>query len=260
MKTKPNPIDRSSFEPAYLQLVRVLREQIAAGQFRPGDRLPSESQLCRRYQVSPMTVRRAINLLLEQGVVTTERGRGTFVKPLELGGVSFSLDRFQDLLTDRDGARIQLLDVRIVEADERVAAELDLPVGDRVIHMQRLFHKNGEPLIYHAHHLIYDPKRPVVEAEMEVTSLYGLLSGSGTSLVKWGRLGVHAAVLDASQARLLRRSEGAPAFYLEHTFYDYEDRPVSWGGFTCPGDCFHFTATVGVVEGCEPSRAAPGRI
>ena len=51
----------------------------------PDDQLPSESQLCDRYGVSPMTVRRAINLLVDQGVVTTERGRGIFVKPMAMG-------------------------------------------------------------------------------------------------------------------------------------------------------------------------------
>ena len=72
-------IDRESYEPAYAQLVRILIGQIAAGEFRPGDRLPSEAQLCERYAVSPMTVRRVINILADQGLVTAERGRGTFV-------------------------------------------------------------------------------------------------------------------------------------------------------------------------------------
>ena len=78
-------IDRTASEPAYAQLAFILRSQIASGMFRPGDQLPSEAQLCRRYDVSPMTVRRSINLLSDQGVVNTAQGRGTFVKPLQLG-------------------------------------------------------------------------------------------------------------------------------------------------------------------------------
>ncbi|MFN2217400.1 MAG: GntR family transcriptional regulator, partial [Anaerolineae bacterium] len=90
-------IDRTLYEPAYAQLVGILRGQIAAGVFRPGDRLPSEAQLCERYSVSPMTVRRAVNILVDQGVVIAEQGRGTFVKPLELGTAIFNLDRLQRL-------------------------------------------------------------------------------------------------------------------------------------------------------------------
>ena len=63
-------IDRTAYEPAYSQLVHILKSQIASGRFRPGAQLPSEAQLCQLYQVSPMTVRRAVNILLDQGLVT----------------------------------------------------------------------------------------------------------------------------------------------------------------------------------------------
>ncbi len=97
----PETIDRDSYEPAYAQLVRILRGQIASGQFRPGDRLPSEAQLCERYGVSPMTVRRVINILADQGVVVGEQGRGTFVKALELGTASFHLGAATEPLSER---------------------------------------------------------------------------------------------------------------------------------------------------------------
>ena len=54
-------IDRDAYEPAYAQLANILRRKISKGEFRPGDQLPSEAQLCRRYGISPMTVRRSIN-------------------------------------------------------------------------------------------------------------------------------------------------------------------------------------------------------
>ena len=84
-------INRMAYEPAYVQLANILRSQIAEGLFRPGDQLPSEAQLCRYYEVSPMTVRRSINLLANQDVVSTAQGRGTFVKPLELSTATFDL-------------------------------------------------------------------------------------------------------------------------------------------------------------------------
>ena len=79
-----NQIDRTSDEPAYAQLADIIRRQIGEGVFRPGEQLPSEAKLCQRFGISPMTVRRSINLLADQGVVNTAQGRGTFVKPLAL--------------------------------------------------------------------------------------------------------------------------------------------------------------------------------
>lgn len=249
MDTGQPQINRDSFEPAYMQLVRILREQISDGRFRPGDRLPSESQLCKSFQVSPMTVRRAINVLLEQGVVSTAQGRGTFVKPLQLGAVTFGLEQLQTLFTEAGTTTVKMLEASIVKTDSTIAEKLGVPAGSRSIHIRRLFSKNNEPRIYHVEYMIYDPRRPVVEAEMEVTSLYGLFSGAGTSDVKWGQLSISAWVLTGQEARVLQASEGSPAFYLEHTFYDYENRPMSWGGFFCRGDRFQFTTTVGVLEG-----------
>src|SRR5512144_2505986 len=111
-------IDKQSHEPAYLQLVNILRHNVATGVLRPGDQLPSESQLCKRYGVSPMTVRRAINILIDHGVVTAEQGRGTFVKPVAMGAASFQLTELQDLFSDPAHATVQLLETRIVTADE----------------------------------------------------------------------------------------------------------------------------------------------
>ncbi|MCX7855818.1 MAG: GntR family transcriptional regulator, partial [Anaerolineae bacterium] len=84
-------IDRDSYEPAYAQLARILSMQIAEGVYRPGDQLPSEAQLVAQFGVSPMTVRRAINLLLSRGIVSTAQGRGTFVRGLAITEATFRL-------------------------------------------------------------------------------------------------------------------------------------------------------------------------
>ena len=178
-------------------------------------------------------------MLIEQGVVSTAQGRGHFCQTIGIGGgAAFGLDQLLGLFKDREAARIKILEAHIVRADERIAEKLALPLGSRTIHIRRLFTQGGDPLIYHREYLIYDPTRPVVEDEMEVTSLFGLFSGSGASGVKWGRLTVSATTLTGKQAKLLKAAAGDPAFYLEHVFYDYDETPLSWGGFYCRGDQF----------------------
>lgn len=192
-------IDRNSYEPAYAQLVRIILGQIAAGVFRPGDRLPSEAQLCERYSVSPMTVRRVINILVDQSVVTAEQGRGTFVKPLELGTATFDLDRLQQLF--REGqSTVKLLEARITSATERTARKLAINVGERTVFIRRLIFRGDEPMLLHREHVIYDPIRPIVEAEMEVTALRGLFSGGGGSDLKRGDLAIDATTLTNEEA------------------------------------------------------------
>jgi GntR family transcriptional regulator len=242
-------IDRSSHEPAYAQLVRILTGQVAAGEFRPGDRLPSEAQLCERYGVSPMTVRRVINILADQGIVIAERGRGTFVKPLELGTATFGLEQLRDLFGDEGQSSVKLLEARIVPASEQSARKLAVEPGQRTVFIFRLIYQNGDPVLLHREHVVYDPARPIIESEMEVTALHGLFSGGGGSDLQSGDLTIEATVLTGEEAGLLRSSAGAPAFRLQHVFYDFGHRPVSWGWFICSGERLHFTATIGLANG-----------
>ncbi len=258
-KTDHTPsIDRSSFEPAYAQLVNILHGQIASGLFRPGGRLPSESQLCRRYQVSPMTVRRAVNILVEQGLVSTSQGRGTFVKPMKLSTVMFGLDELRSVFDGNARNKVKLLEVSIVKAAEDVASRLDLHRGARVILIRRLIHKEAQPILYHREYLVYDPTRPVVEAEMEVTALHGLFAGTGETSLKRGELAIDAAVLGDEEAHLLMAPPGLPCFRLEHLFYDFDDHPLSWGVFFCRGDLIRFRATVGLSDRARQRGRKPG--
>lgn len=239
-------IDRNAYEPAYVQLANILRRQIAEGLFRPGDQLPSEAQLCRHYQVSPMTVRRSINLLADQDVVSTVQGRGTFVKALELSTAAFDLRELQALFSNAARTVIKLLDVRIVPADESTARRLNLDVGENTIYIRRLLTKESEPIFYHREHLIYDPTSPIVEAEMDVTSLQGLFANVDKTLLKRGELTVRAALMNEEEAEILQTKLPAAAFCLEHIFYDFNDRPISVGCFICRSDRLHFSTKVGL--------------
>lgn len=241
-------IDRDSYEPAYVQLAKILRRQIAEGAYRPGDQLPSEAQLCRRYGISPMTVRRTINLLSDQDIVNTAQGRGTFVKPLELGTANFDLGELQDLFLDSASAGVNLLDARIVSADERTARKLGLTEGDPTIYIRRLFTREEKPIFYHRAYLVFDPTRPIVEAEMDVTTLRGLFTSEENTLLKRGKLTIEATLMNEEEATILQTPLPAAAFYLEHLFYDFENCPISWGWFIFRSEHLHFHTQVGIIE------------
>jgi len=239
-------IDRQASEPAYIQLVNILREQIAKGVFLPGDRLPSESELCNQYQVSPMTVRRSIKTLLDQRIVTTIQGSGTYVKAPDLGGVTFGMEEFHNIFKDKERTKVRILEALIIKADETAATRLAIIVGERTILIRRVLIRDGDPILYHKEQLIYDPLRPIVEGELEVTSLHGLFVGTGETKLKRGELTIDAAVLTKEEADVLNTIPMQPAFRIEHIFFDFEDRPVSWGRFICRGDRLKFATTIGI--------------
>lgn len=246
MVSKPlgRDIDRSSYEPAYIQLVNILRGAIASGQYQAGDQLPTESELCAAYDVSPMTVRRAIGMLLDQGAVSTTRGRGTFVQPLRLATATFDLSEFHEILAEPE-VTARVVEARVLPAGPRAAANLGVPDGTHVVSIRRILQRGDEALIYHRESLIYDPTRPTVEAELDVTALRDMFEGGAGSGPKRGELVLHASVLTEEEAGRLALQAGSAAWVLEHIFYGYDEKPVSWGCFICRGDLFSFRASVG---------------
>jgi DNA-binding GntR family transcriptional regulator len=239
--------DRRPQEPAYLHIADAITEEIGAGVYRPGDQLPTEARLRARYGVSPMTVRRAINILLDRGLVTTTQGKGTFVRALDLGEAIFRLQEITDLWTDEASVDVLLLEARILPAGEKVATMLQLFPGDPIVFLRRLILRQGVPLVYQLGHVVYDEHRPLVEGELQVTSLAGLLHSAQAEGMPSGRLTIQAVGLEAEAAGLLGVAEGSPAFCLESRFQDFDGRPVSWGRFLCRADQFRLTTSIGVT-------------
>lgn len=256
-RAAPALIDRQSEQPVYVQLAEILRRQILAGVYRPGERLPSEAQLVEMFDLSPMTVRRAINLLAAQDVVTTAQGRGVFVKEVELGSAAFYLYDLKELFKDEAGTTVKILEARFVPADERVARKLQIETGCRAIYIRRLLHLFGQPAFYHRGYLIYDPARPVIESELEVTDLKGLFQGSGSALIKSGDLYLESTLLTGEEARLLKLERPAPGMVLEHIFYDFDDRPVSWGWFVASSQRLRLHTRIGIEFANETRDERP---
>jgi len=240
-----NKINRKSYEPAYIQLVRIVSQQIATGVLQPGDQLPSEGQLCAQQKVSPMTVRRAINILVERGLVSTAQGKGTFVKPLDIGKAVFRLQELKEHWAQGGQTSIRLLEATIFSVDEHVAEKLEISPGERAIHIRRLILEKDIPAMYHREYLVYDPKRPLVEAQLQITSLEGLLQGESSEGLRRGNLTIEAVNLKEEEAKVLQIPTGSAAFCLEHIFYDFNDHPVSWGWFICRADRFKLTTRIG---------------
>jgi len=249
-------INRDAAQPVYVQLAESLRQLILAGTYHPGEKLPSEAMLVEMYKVSPMTVRRAINLLSSQGIITTARGSGTFVKEVELGAASFYLQDLKELFSDDACTTVKLLEARFCPANERVARKLHIQEGERAIFIRRLLLVAGEPAFYHRGYLVNDPDRPVIEAELEVTDLKGIFQGSGSSLIKHGDLFLESMMLDEQEAEILNLKTPVAGMMLEHIFYDFDNEPVSWGWFVCASTHLRLHTRVGIkqVNGMRDER------
>ncbi len=230
--------------PAYLRIAETLADRITSGVYPAGSRLPSGAELCTEFGVSPMTMRRAIAILQDQGLLSGMRGRGTFARSIDLGDSVFRLDSLAGDWLD-ESAEIRLLSASMTRADEKVAAMLSIEPGQRIIYLRRLVLYDGSPAMYHTEYIVYDPRRPLVESQLQLTSLHAFLDSGRAHRFPLGELTLTAVNLDAESAHALGESEGALALRLEHVFQQSDRTPVSWGWFLMRAELFRLRARLG---------------
>lgn len=230
--------------PVYLHIVQTLADRLSSGEYAAGARLPSGSELCAEFGVSPMTVRRSLSLLEQQGLVLGIKGRGTYVRSRDLADSVFRLDSLSGEWLNRS-AEIRILSATMTKADDHVAAMLDVDLGQKVIHLRRVVSTDGIPAMYHTEFIIYDPRRPLVESQLQLTSLHAFLDSGGAQRFPRGELTVTAVKLDSESARVLGEPEGALALCLEHLFRESDRTPVSWGRFLLRAELFRLRARLG---------------
>lgn len=176
-------IDKHSPLPIYLQIEQILTEKISRGELEPGDSLPSEPEMTEMYGVSRMTVRKAVDYLVRQGMVERQRGKGTFVsEPRSEFKMALPLDKH---LTSSDVAghlkatlKNQLLHLSKLPADEQVANALHIEPGTLVWFMKRLRLIGDVPFVYEVSHMLHAPFADLTANDMN-SSKYQYIARCG---------------------------------------------------------------------------------
>jgi GntR family transcriptional regulator len=234
--------------PAYLQLSNIIKKIIASGEFPPGAKLPSEAAIGKHYGLSTMTVRQAIGLVAEQGLLRRIQGSGTYVTTPAWTQASFTWDGLMELLADRKNSSLTILKAGIMEASPKVAQSLGLPKNGKIIHLIRLVSHRDKPFLLNEALLKFDPQAPIVEAELELSSLSGLFTGEGSNYIKKTFLRVEPATINQTEATQLKAQDGDTAFKIHYVFYDYQDKPSGLGWFLTPKKYITLTTKIGLWD------------
>ena len=222
-------LDRSGPIPLYHQLKQWISSRILSGELAPGEQLPDEFELCGRLRISRGVVRQAMTELEFAGMISRQRGRGTFVSvPKTAEGLINGLRGLADDAALR-GQDIEsdVLVLREVPASDTVAARLNLTAGDPVVELERVRSLDGEP------HVLVMTYLPVVLVPGLATkdlkgraSLYKILREDyGLTIVSAIRR-VEAVAAGVREARLLKVKRGDPLLVLRSVGFTTGDRPL----------------------------------
>jgi len=236
-------IDRTSPLPYYVQLKTALAEAIESGQWVPGDRIPSEPELCTMFGVSRTVVRQALKDMTYQGLVVREKGKGTFVAEPKIssGSLVHSLVGFYQDMAERGQAPVtRVLEQAIEPAGAKLATALGLESTTPVIKLVRLRFVQDEPIVLVTSYLPYDLCPELVNADLSEQSLYAFLKSAYGLSVASGRRRIESVAAGEAEARLLNIEEGAPLLKLDSVSYLQDGTPLEYFHGAFRGDRSRF--------------------
>ncbi|MDR1657955.1 MAG: GntR family transcriptional regulator [Deltaproteobacteria bacterium] len=232
--------------PAYQRLAESIRQNIVDGTYKSGEKIPSEVALCRSTGLALLTVRQALGVLVDEGLLERFPGRGTFVTELNWRKAVFVMHGLDDKVSS-DDIRVRIVCSDVRRATEEVAKKLGLGIGSAVGYLKRTIGiQNRTAFMVQEGFLLLDPFRPIMEAELASTYLIGLFKGSGQGLIKTAKMLFKPGLLSQEDAVLLGHPEGTVIFRLEYTFYDSAAKPLAFGFFVIPEDALTLSSTIGV--------------
>ena len=228
--------------PLYRRIAQDLRDRIARGELSPGSQVETELELMARYGVSRATVRQALGSLISVGLLEVRRGLGTFVRPraLEhaLGGF-YTFSREIERHGMVPGTRV--LDIRVEPADEHVAGELGLAVGEPVVALSRIRLADDDPLVSETSYLPSGRFPGLEHIDFGRLKLYETLTARyGVRPVR-AREVFEPVLLSKAAAALLDREPGDPALRVDRTAYDADGAIVEYCQSTVRGDRYRYS-------------------
>jgi GntR family transcriptional regulator len=172
-------VSQNSPVPLYYQVARQLETAISTGQLAKGAFLPSEIELSATWGISRPTARRAIQELVDQGLLVRRRGVGTHAVNAQLRRSASLSSLHHDLAHAGRTPGTVVLDLRPAHADEQVATGLGVAAGDPVVYLERIRLADGEPLALMRNWLVADLTEGLTREDLEFSGLYQLLSIAG---------------------------------------------------------------------------------
>ena len=241
-------LDKASPIPVYLQLAEILEKRIKDSSYRVGSKIPPESRLSADFKVNRNTIRHAIELLVEKGLLEKQKGVGTFVKrkttlhPIHrLGKMTSFLDDFEmnhvnieDKITSKD----------IRKASPELAEKLMIKPGEKIIRLERIRIADGTPFLLELQFYTYKDFKGLMETEIK-GSMYELLTEKFHADLHHSIQKIRAVKPTKEIAHKLEISRAVPCIMLESLAYTKENICIEILNSYYRGDRYVFTVEAG---------------
>lgn len=235
-------LDRSGPVPLYYQVSQRIHSSILSGQLSPGSRLENEISLCDRLGLSRPTIRKAIQELVDKGLLVRRRGVGTQVVHGQVTrGVELT-SLHDDLVRSGKKPTTKLLSLELQKADAHIAEQLAVPLGTEVVRVERLRFADTAPVSLMMNWLPTS-FRAISVSDLEEIGLYQWLRMQGIT-IRVAKQKIGARKANARESELLDVDSGSALLTMDRTAYDDEGQAIEYGHHCYRPDLYSFEATL----------------
>jgi GntR family transcriptional regulator len=225
----PETIDRDSKLPFYQQLYEILRGKIQHGEWQPGDLIPTESDLIDSYQVSRNTVRQVLDMLVNEGLIYRQRGRGSFVAHPTLEQSMTRIISFTEDMRQRGfSPGTKVLSASLILAAEDISKKLNISPREQLAYLQRLRLADGEPMSIEESFLVHRYCPGVLQHDYARQPLREILERDYGIPITSAKQVIQAMLAPAELAELLEIKPHSALLFIERISYSQGRTPVEF--------------------------------
>ena len=227
--------------PLYVQLKESIRSSIVNGELKFGDKIPTELELSEEHKISRITVRKAIEELVEEGYLVKRQGKGTFVNKRKIERKIVHFLGFSDACKANGmKASSKVIKKEIIQPTSMDKKMLQLDDGDAVIYVQRVRYADDSPIMIENNYFSYKTYHSLLNESLN-GSLYKLLEEKlGIKPAGSDELSIEIVRAGEEEMGLLNVGSGEPLFYMDSTIIDENGQPVHRGKQYILGDSYKF--------------------
>jgi len=223
-------INFESHIPYYIQLIDILKEKVQQAEWVPGDQIPGEQDLCEYYQISRTVVRQALRELEYEGVISRQKGKGTFISlpKISEGLVQKLTGFYQDMVERGLKPGSKVLHQNVSPASEKVARFLNIKPEEKVVDIQRLRFINDEPIQLVTTYIPFEICPALASVDLTNRSLYEYLEKEYGIIITKGHRYIEAVLANDYEAALLGIERGAPLLMLDSVSFSENGQPIEY--------------------------------
>lgn len=234
-------IEVTNDKPLYLQLVAIIKQRVVENSWQPGMKIPSENEMAREFDLSVGTVKKALGVLVNEGVLFRRQGQGTFISSPDFSRSFIRFFRYG--MTGGKPSEVpgsKILELSVFPADNKVANSLNLQPEDKVYWVKRVRTLQNMPFAVEDLYLPYDRFQGIDQVPLEDRLLYPVYSTEFSTPIIWADEFLQPVTLNDETASLLHVDAGTPAMCVERIAHSYRDTPVEFRRSVCIGNNFKY--------------------